>query len=132
MSFTISTAHNNARLQATIAFADSGVANSCIKLFDGDDTLLVTMVLAKPCGAIVSNVVVLEQADPGGDQILTQGVAVRAEWVNGDDDLVGDGEVTFAGDTDPVTGLYPFKVTGTAGTLLYAGAYAKLGLTALG
>ena len=88
--------------------------------------------MAKPCGAIVSNVVVLEQADPGGDQILTQGVAVRAEWVNGDDDLVGDGEVTFAGDTDPVTGLYPFKVTGTAGTLLYAGAYAKLGLTALG
>ena len=126
MTLTISTAHRHARLQASIDFADTGVANSQIRLYDAADTLLVSMVLAKPCGSIVSDAIVLEQADPSGDQITTGGSAVWAIWVNGDDEVVAEGDVTdTAGDG-------PFKVSGTTGTLLYAGAFAILGLTALG
>lgn len=128
---TITAAHNNYRLQGTISYADLGVANSRIRFYDASDNLLVTMVLTKPCGTIVSDKLVLTQASLSGDQITTQGTAVRAEWINGNGDLVGTGLVTFDGDTDPVTSQYPFKVAGTTGTLLYAGAYALLGVTEL-
>lgn len=128
---TISVAHNNLRLAASIAYADTGALNSRIRFYDASDNLLVTMVLAKPCGTIVSNKLALEQNSPTGDQITAQGSAHHAEWINGNGDLVGSGLVTFEGDTDPVTSLYPFKVAGTTGTLLYAGAYAILGTTEL-
>ena len=122
---TIPAAHNNVRLAASIAYADTGTANSRIEFYDAADALLVTMVLAKPCGAIVANKIVLEQEEVGGDQITVQGDAVRAVWINGDDDIVGEGAVTDE------AGEGPFKVSGTTGTRLYAGAYAILGLTAL-
>lgn len=122
---TITAAHNNYRLQGTISYADLGTANSRIRFYDASDVLLVTMVLSKPCGSIVSNKLVLTQAALGGDQINTQGTAVRAEWINGNGDIVGSGAATDeAGDG-------PFKIAGTSGTLLYAGAYALLGVTEL-
>lgn len=125
MTLSISVAHNNARLQATLDFADTGALNSRIQFYDAADVLLVTMTLAKPCGAIVSNKLVLQQADPAGDFITTQGEAVTGVWVNGAGAVVGEGTVTDeAGDGD-------FKVSGTTGTLLYAGARAILGTTEL-
>lgn len=122
---TISTAHNNVRLAASLEYADTGSANSRVHFYDASDTLLVTMVLSKPCGSIVSNKLVLQQDEAGGDQITTEGDAHHAVWINGDGDTVGTGLVTDeAGDG-------PFKVSGTTGTHLYAGAYALLGLTEL-
>jgi len=125
MTLAVSTAHNNARLAATVAFADTGTANSRIHLYDATDTLLVTMTLAKPCGAIVADKLVLDQLDPVGDLIATTGTAVSGVWVNGDDAVVAEGTVSDdAGSGD-------FKVGGTSGTTLYAGGRAILGTTEL-
>ena len=125
MTLAISIAHNNARLQATADYADAGALNSRIRLYDVADVLLVTLTLAKPCGAIVANKLVLEQADPTGDMIPVQGSATKGVWINGANEVVGEGTVTDeAGDGD-------FKISGTTGTLLYAGARAILGTTQL-
>lgn len=125
MTLAVSTAHNNARLAATVTFADTGTANSRIHLYDAGDVLLVTMTLAKPCGAIVADKLVLEQLYLVGDLIETTGTAVSGVWVNGDDDVVAEGTVSDdAGSGD-------FKVGGTSGTTLYAGGRAILGTTEL-
>ena len=134
MTLAISAAHANARLQGTMAFADSGAQNARIRLYGtarpatGGDPLaapLVEITLTKPCGAIDAGVLTLVQADPGGDLIAETGTALWARWINGDEMHVADGSVTdAAGDGD-------FKVSGTAGTLLYAGARALLGISTL-
>ena len=134
MTLAISAAHNNARLQGTLAFADTGAQNSRIRLYatarpatgaDPQASPLVEITLAKPCGAIDAGMLTLVQADAGGDLIADTGTALWARWVNGDEMHVADGSVTDAsGDGD-------FKVSGTAGTLLYAGARALLGTSAL-
>ena len=134
MTLAISPAHANARLQGTMAFADSGAQNARIRLYAtarpataGDPlaTPLVEITLTKPCGEIDAGVLTLVQADPGGDLIAETGAALWARWINGDEMLIADGSVTdAAGDGD-------FKVSGTAGTLLYAGARALLGISTL-
>ena len=125
MTLAISVEHNNALLAATVAFADTGVLNSRIHLYDAADTLLATMVLDKPCGAVVADVLELAQLDPVGDMVAATGSAVTGVWVNGADDVVAEGTVSDeAGSGD-------FKVSGTTGTMLYAGARAILGVTAL-
>ena len=134
MTLAISAAHNAARLQGTLAFADAGVQSSRIRLYasarptTGGDPLaapLVDITLAKPCGAIDDGVLTLVQADAGGDLIAQTGTALWARWVNGDEMHVADGSVSDAsGDGD-------FKVSGTVGTLLYAGARALLGPSTL-
>ena len=134
MTLAISAAHNAARLQGTLAFADTGAQYSRIRLYatarpaTGGDPLatpLVEITLAKPCGAINAGVLTLVQADAGGDLIAETGTALWARWVNGDEMHVADGSVTDgAGDGD-------FKVSGTTGTLLYAGARALLSTSTL-
>ena len=128
----ISVEHNDARLLGIIAFADFGAQQSKIQYFstargavgaDPGAAPLVTMVLKKPCGAVIDHALVLEQAAPGGDLITAQGSALWGRWINGAGVIVGEGDVSDeAGD-----GL--FKVSGTTGTLLYAGARAILGVT---
>ena len=135
MTLAISAAHNAARLQGTMAFADTGAQNSRIRLYatarpaTGGDPIaapLVEITLAKPCGEITAGVLALVQADAGGDLIAQTGTALWARWVNGDEMHVADGSVSdAAGDGD-------FKVSGTAGTILYAGARALLGNSTLG
>ena len=134
MTLAISAAHNAARLQGTLAFADAGVQSARIRLYasarpaTGGDPLatpLVEITLAKPCGAIDAGVLTLVQAEAGGDLIAQTGAALWARWVNGDEIHVADGSVSdAAGDGD-------FKVSGTAGTILYAGARALLGNSTL-
>jgi hypothetical protein len=128
----ISVDHNNARLVATAQFADSGPLASKIFLYStvrgalGSDPgapALVTITLNKPCGTIISNALVLQQAAAGGDLIAVQGSALWARWVNGSGAIVGEGDVSDA------AGTGVFKVSGTTGTLLYAGARAILGVT---
>lgn len=125
MTLAISPDHNDARLAATAAFADSGALSSRIRLYDAANVLLVTIVLAEPCGAVAGHKLVLQQAAPGGDLIAVQGSAVKGVWINGAGAMVAEGTVTdAAGDGD-------FKVSGTTGTMLYAGARAILGPTEL-
>lgn len=135
MTLAISQAHNVARLAGTAAFADTGVQNSRIWLYDtvqpafGADpggAPLVEILLAKPCGTIAAGVLTLLQANPGGDLIASTGSALWGRWVNGSGDIVADGTVSDA------AGTGDFKVSGTTGTLLYAGARALLGASTLG
>lgn len=136
MSFDISPAHNTARLAGTLAFADTGTANSRLCFYDtpqpalgGDPggTALVQVTLSKPSGVIAGGVLALSQADLTGDLITASGAALWGRWVNGNGDLVGDGTVS---DSAPgSTGF--FKLAGTTGTTLYAGARVLLGSVAL-
>ncbi len=137
MSFDSSIDHNTARLDGgTLAFASSGPANSRIYFYatpkptvggDPGGAPLVQVTLAKPCGFITGGVLTLAQADPSGDMIAASGVALWGRWVNGDGVLMGDGTVS---DSAPdSTGF--FKLAGTSGTMLYAGARLLLGTIAL-
>lgn len=85
--------------------------------------LLVTMVMAYPATVFSSPKLALQQANPAGDMITTQGVANWARLMNGLNQWIADGSVGPSGD---------FNVTGTTGTLLYAGASAILGTTTWG
>ena len=123
-TFEISTAHALARLQATLAFADSGPAASTIALYDAAEQLLVTLTLTKPCGQIIeAGYLVLTQASGSGDMILASGQAAIGVWSTSDGKLVGRGLVT-----DEV-GAGHFKLLGSTGTQLYAGGKAILGET---
>lgn len=123
-AFEISAAHALARLQATLAFADSGPANSTIKLYDAAEQLLVTLTLTKPCGQITEGgTLLLTQASGGGDMILASGLAATGVWTTSDGKLIGRGLVTDE------TGSGHFKLLGSTGTQLYAGGKAILGET---
>lgn len=127
--------HNDYRLLGTLAYADLGATPSKIQLFAtampgaggaAGAAPLVEMVLSDPCGVIVSNTLVLTQADVTGDLITVQGSALWGRWLSGNGSIVMDGDCT----DEAGTGF--FKLSGTSGTLLYAGARAILGVTALG
>jgi len=125
MTLSISDAHRDARSQATITFADLGAGRSHIDFYDAGNNLLVSMGLKKPSGTLVAGVIVLEQYNAAGDQVLLDGEAVLGKWINGNGVLVAQGDVSDA------SGAGDFKISGTIGTMLYAGAYALLGVTAL-
>ena len=122
--FEISAAHALVRLQATLAFADSGPQASRISLYDNADQLLVTLTLTKPCGQITADgTLLLTQASGGGDMIVASGQAAIGVWATSDGKLIGRGQVTDeAGDGH-------FKLLGSTGTQLYAGGKAILGVT---
>lgn len=121
--FTISEAHNTARLEATVAFADTGANPSRIEFYDASEQLLVSVPLAKPCGAVAGGVLVLIAADPTGTLITADGIATHAAWFSGNNTLVAAGSVSDA------TGDGPFILQGTSGTQLYAGGRAVMGDT---
>ena len=131
-ALAISIEHNNARLAGTLAFADAGPLASRILFYSTvrgafgaavSAAPMVTVVLTKPCGTVANNALRLTQAAPGGDLITVQGSALWARWINGAGDIVGEGDASDA------AGDGVFKVSGTTGTLLYAGARALLGIT---
>lgn len=122
--FEISAAHALARLQATLAFADSGPEASRIALYDSSEQLLVTLTLTKPCGQITEGgYLLLTQANGGGDMILASGQAATGVWAASDGKLIGRWLVTDE------TGAGHFKLLGSTGTQLYAGGKAILGET---
>ncbi|MBI1625352.1 hypothetical protein [Comamonas suwonensis] len=122
--FEISAAHALARLQATLAFADSGPDASRIALYDAAEQLLVTLTLTKPCGQITEpGHLLLTQANGGGDMILVSGQAASGIWSTSDGQLIGRGLVTDE------AGAGHFKLLGSNGTQLYAGGKAILGET---
>lgn len=122
--FEISAAHAQARLQATLAFADSGPEASRIALYDATEQLLVILTLTKPCGQITEGgYLLLTQASGSGDMILVSGLAVTGVWTTSDGKLVGRGKVADE------AGQGHFKLLGTTGAQLYAGGKAILGET---
>ena len=134
MALQISAAHSLARLAGTLAFADAGVQNSRIRLYatqqpnlgqDPGDLPLVEILLAKPCGDIGPTGLQLIQAQAGGDMVSMTGAAVWARWINGNEEIVADGVVSDG------AGVGDFKLAGTTGTQLYAGARALLGQVTL-
>lgn len=124
MTVSLSTAANNARLAGLVSFADLGSAHSKIQFF-GAGVLLAEVVLTKPCGAVVSDALVLVQEDPVGDQVTTEGVADSGVWINGNGDEVASGDVSDE------SGAGFFKLRGTSGTTLYGGANVQLGVSAI-
>lgn len=100
-------------------------AASRLHFLSATSVTLAVLVLASPCGEIVDNKLVLAQADPEGDLIAANGLAASALWYSYDNDLLASGAVT-----DEV-GEGPFKLSGSAGTLLLAGGRVILGLTEL-
>lgn len=121
--FTISAAHNEARLAATVAFADTGANPARVEFFDASEQLLVSVPLSKPCGTVVGGVLLLTAADVSGSLITTDGIATHATWTSGSNTLVASGPVTDE------TGDGPFILQGADGTQLYAGGRAVMGTT---
>ena len=85
---------------------------------------LVTIILAKPCGAIVSNKLELLQDELSGDMVLITGTAVWGRLVNADGIWAGDGDVSLA------AGDGAFKLAGDS-LNLFAGGYVVLGTATL-
>lgn len=121
--FVISASHNQARQQATISFADAGANPSRIEFYNAADLLLAVATLAKPCGVITGGYIRLAQAAPAGDMIAIDGIAVRAQWISGANQLVASGPATDE------AGEGPFIIQGTSGTQLYAGGRLIIGVT---
>ncbi|MCS4509129.1 hypothetical protein [Xylophilus ampelinus] len=132
MTLAIPSTHNDARLAATLAYADAGPAAGRARIAFYDTVQpplgaapggapLVEIVLARPCARIVAHVLVLQQQSATGDQIAVSGEVTWGRWLSADGTLVADGRVTDdAGDGD-------FRIAGTAGTALYAGGRLVLG-----
>ncbi|TXT38835.1 MAG: hypothetical protein FD135_2626 [Comamonadaceae bacterium] len=130
----ISPAHNIARLAGTLAHADTGIGNSKLYFYattqpgggaDPGGDPLVVVILGKPCGVISNGVLTLSQADPSGDLITNGGAALWARHVNGNGDWMTDGSVSDS------AGTGDFKLSGTTGTMLYAGGRALIGVCTL-
>lgn len=124
MSFTPTQAFKDARLVGGIAAAlDDHVSDHAYAiLFDGGAVALVTIVFAKPAVAMVAHQLVFAQSDLTGDFILTQGNAAAFDLYSGAGVLLGSGDVS------DMAGSGALKVSGTTGTLLFAGARAILGV----
>lgn len=131
MTITLSTEHQQARLESTQAFLDRGTQPARVRIYGGlrpaqpNDTptsgMLVEIRLTQPCGQVVGGQLVLTaQANA---LITASGLARWARLVNGEDlpamdldcsDLAGSGEIRFEQ------------------IQLYAGGYAQMAQAVLG
>lgn len=115
MIVTISEAHNEARLEGTRSFIDTGPGNGRIRIYDSVETLLVEVQLEKPCGTVDAGALTL--ALPDDALISATGIAHHAEIINGASANVLNCDVTnTAGD-----GFIKL-----ANTQLYAGGLVRL------
>lgn len=145
MNFSLSLDANDARLAGLAAWLDTGAGNASIDLFATDQppvpgdsaggAPLATIHLAKPCASVIAHELVFEQLDPEADQIATQGgvkwarlYSAAGVWAaDGDASDLGGNVTEPDGSLTPVVGGGAFKISGTTGTLFYAGALAILG-----
>lgn len=123
MTFVATQALNDAMLSGGIdaALDDDPTDPAYAILFDSGPVALVTLLFAKPAASLVAHALVFAQGDLTGDFILNQGSAVAFELYSGAGVLLGTGDVS------DMAGTGALKVSGTTGTLLYAGARAILG-----
>ena len=131
MTITITQAHNEARLEATRAFLDTGTGRARVRLYGGTrpssvtadpgTPLIAEIPLQKPCGSVAGGVLTLVQHEDG--LIMHTGVVTWARVVN------GNGDTAF--DCDAGEGVGPWEIQ-LAQTQLYAGGSARLLSAVLG
>ncbi len=134
MAWTLTTPHNTARTTAaqaaanaeTLQLADAGAGPSTLRLYTDADpvtqerTHLVTIVLSKPCGTIVSGQIQLAQADPLGDMVAATGVPTFAQWCDGDGTVIADCTVSNdVGDGD-------LKISTRQDGMIFEGGFVTL------
>ena len=134
MAWTLTTPHNTARTTAaqaaanakTLQLADAGAGPSTLRLYTDADpvtqerTHLVTIVLTKPCGTIVSGQIQLAQADPLGDMVAATGVPTFAQWCNGDGTVIAD--CTVSNDA----GAGDLKISTRQDGMIFEGGFVTL------
>jgi hypothetical protein len=127
----ITQAHNEARLQGTLGFLDTGSNNARVRIYGGTrpasvndvpgTAMLVEIELTKPAGTIADGLLTLTQVEDG--LILTSGTATWARAVN------GDNAVAFDCDAGQGAGAWEVQL---AQTQLFAGGDAKIVSAVLG
>lgn len=125
MTITITQAHNEARLEGTRAFLDSGTGRARVRLYGGTrpssvndapgTPMLVEIPLQKPCGTVAGGVLTLVQHEDG--LIAETGIATWARVVNGND------TVAFDCDVGQGPGAWEIQL---GQTQLYAGGLVRL------
>ncbi len=122
MTFTATTELDDAMLQGIADRLDAHPTNHAYAvLMDAAAVPLVTMVFARPAASIIDHTLRFAQNDLTGDFIETQGSAASFQLFNGEGALMGSGDVS------DMAGNGALKVSGTTGTVLFAGARAILG-----
>lgn len=127
----ITTAHNEARLAATLAQFDAGAGSAAIHIYGGampasitdapSSAMLVEIELTKPAGTIAGGVLTLSAAADG--VIANTGTATWARFVN------GDGLVAMDANCSEMDGDAPVRLVSTQ---LYAGGDARLASAVIG
>lgn len=105
----ISPEHNEYRLLGTLAHLDSATGNARLKIYTAPQpapggsptTLLVTVTLTKPAGALDGGVLVLEALNPY-DLAVATGDAAWGRLENGDGEWSSDLTVGAAGSGKPI------------------------------
>lgn len=107
MSIAISTGLNEARLQATANYIDSGPDAGYFAVYGNTRPALITdapgatplvvIPLAEPCGTVASNQLSISGA--GLAQVTNSGVAAWARLFNGNDEAVLDCDVSLPAGT---------------------------------
>lgn len=131
MTLRITTAHNEARLSATLAQLDAGTGSGAVQVYGGakpatitgtpSSAMLVEIELTKPAGTVASGVLTLT---PAGDGVIAEtGQATWARFVN------GDGTVVMDADCSDMAGSAEVKLVSTQ---LYAGGDARLAAAVIG
>lgn len=106
MSHSISQGHNEARLEGSRGWLDSGPAAARLRIYGapqpdpgdapGAAPLLAEIGLAKPCGTVAANVLSLVTAAPS-TLVTSSGTAAWARLVNGNGDWSDDLSVSTVG-----------------------------------
>lgn len=126
----ITTALNDARLQAVVDFLAQGTENATVTLYSGDrpavgetptGTALVAIPLVEPSGTVSGGVLTL--TSPPEEMVTTSGVATWARVAN------GNGIVAFDCDVSDEAGSGEITMQTTT---LYAGGFARIVAGVLG
>ncbi len=118
--------HRAVRNQASIDMASAGAGAPSLKLYTAEGgTFLGQRTLASPCGSITAEGRISLLPAPGNDLVVASGAVGWAGWCDGDGVPVGAGAVTDS------AGAGPFKLGGTAGTMVYEGGLVLLSAPAL-
>lgn len=126
----ITTALNDARLQAVVDFLAQGTANATITIYSGDrptigatptGIALVSIPLVEPAGTVSGGVLTI--TSPPEEMVTTSGVATWARVANGNGVVAFDCDVSDEAGTGEIT-MQP--------TTLYAGGFARIVAGVLG
>lgn len=106
---SISTAHNEARLEATKTFIDTGTGNGTVAIYGGTrptngaaagSPVLVEIELSKPCGTVATGLLTLVSTDT--PMIANTGAPTWARVLNGNGDHVLDCDAGGPGSTTEI------------------------------